>query len=367
MAEVRAYDSMPPYVRLVNKLVRDGEGVAVIYGYEGGDFAYIDSQYSSIPGMIGGARVPVSALTKVEGDVKAHNPDPTEYELLGGTSGKPGSLKTPSAPVIEAVKGKGPYMFDCACGHRNSDHYKDGESSGCQKCDCPKFETHPKFSAEGSFEEEHGIGRDEDYGPDELILFADNTSEIYEQKTSIIKNLQRKIDKGQYNPDLAPKLWRYWIDEAARMYKKETGYQFPVEVRQMAANEVALREKEMMDSGEYSYMLGKEKASELNEAFASKEADLEDEEPVDEDLMEDAPSEEDIFIQDVGTLGAGTAAFQSGKQIAKLSNDDYDSFYAQIVSWMKSNNFYPTVWYTSDHGNVSVDSGFAEYMNKWHK
>lgn len=79
------------------------------------------------------------------------------------------------------------------------------------------------------------------------------------------------------------------------------------------------------------------------------------------DELEEGPDEEDVTIQDVGYLGSGTAAFQGGKQIAKLENDDYDQFYEAINTWMKQHNFFPSVWYVSDHGNVSIDSGFIEY------
>ena len=76
----------------------------------------------------------------------------------------------------------------------------------------------------------------------ELDLFAENTSELYGQFKSIIANLTRRIDKGTYDPALAPKLWRYWYDEAARRYKREFGYQFPPAVRQAAAEARAIEE-----------------------------------------------------------------------------------------------------------------------------
>ena len=47
----------------------------------------------------------------------------------------------------------------------------------------------------------------------ELDLYAENTSELYGQFTSIIANVTRRLDKGTYDAALAPKLWRYWYDE----------------------------------------------------------------------------------------------------------------------------------------------------------
>ena len=85
----------------------------------------------------------------------------------------------------------------------------------------------------------------------ELDLFAENTSEIYSQFKSIIANVTRRIDKGTYDAALAPKLWRYWYDEAARRYKREFGYQFPPAVRQAAADQRAPEEFDKITNGEY--------------------------------------------------------------------------------------------------------------------
>jgi hypothetical protein len=79
----------------------------------------------------------------------------------------------------------------------------------------------------------------------ELILYADNTSALYTSKLSTIEYVQRRIKTGTYDPTKAPKLWRYWIDAAARMYRKELGgasFTFSPSVRQAAAAEVAERE-----------------------------------------------------------------------------------------------------------------------------
>ncbi len=55
----------------------------------------------------------------------------------------------------------------------------------------------------------------------ELILWAENTESLNNQFYSIIKNLEKKAKKGNYNPVLAAKLWKYWIDEAVKSYNKE--------------------------------------------------------------------------------------------------------------------------------------------------
>jgi hypothetical protein len=85
----------------------------------------------------------------------------------------------------------------------------------------------------------------------ELDLFAENTFALYSQFQSIIKNLQHKMVKGTYDPVLAPQLWRFWYDNAARLYKKEFGYGFSPAVRQQAAVERARDEEQKIRGGEY--------------------------------------------------------------------------------------------------------------------
>ena len=52
----------------------------------------------------------------------------------------------------------------------------------------------------------------------ELYLYALNDSDLYRQRESIEANLQRKFDKGIYNPAKAAILWRYFADNAAKKY-----------------------------------------------------------------------------------------------------------------------------------------------------
>jgi hypothetical protein len=76
----------------------------------------------------------------------------------------------------------------------------------------------------------------------ELVLWAENTSSLYPQKTYIVANVERKLAKGIYNPTLAPKLWRYWTDAASKDYKREFGYGFSPSARQEAAEYLAITE-----------------------------------------------------------------------------------------------------------------------------
>ncbi len=57
----------------------------------------------------------------------------------------------------------------------------------------------------------------------ELDLYAENTYELYNQKKSILANIERRLAKGTYDYSKAPKLWMYWVDAAAKRYEKEFG------------------------------------------------------------------------------------------------------------------------------------------------
>lgn len=89
----------------------------------------------------------------------------------------------------------------------------------------------------------------------ELELYAENKSSIYEQKKSILKNILRRIKNGTYDPGLAPKLWLYWVDEAAKRYVKEFGgdlrITFPKPLREALAEKLAKEEYALIQAGEY--------------------------------------------------------------------------------------------------------------------
>lgn len=96
------------------------------------------------------------------------------------------------------------------------------------------------------------------YVADDLILFADNDGALYRQKTSIIANMHRKMKAGKYDPELAVKLWMYFVDAAAKKYAqdlRESGSWnkiFPRPVRLEAARHYAKTEHRRIQDGEYS-------------------------------------------------------------------------------------------------------------------
>ena len=54
----------------------------------------------------------------------------------------------------------------------------------------------------------------------ELYLFIQNERDLMRQKSSIIKNIARKMKSGKYDHKQAPKLWMYWIESGAKLYDK---------------------------------------------------------------------------------------------------------------------------------------------------
>lgn len=83
----------------------------------------------------------------------------------------------------------------------------------------------------------------------ELVLYLDNDAALdRQQKQSIIANLTKKFKKGTYNHAMAPKIWMYLVESAAKKYVKEFGSTgdkwhdlFNIPTRKLAAKELADR------------------------------------------------------------------------------------------------------------------------------
>ena len=92
----------------------------------------------------------------------------------------------------------------------------------------------------------------DEHAADELRLYLDNEADLYRRKTSsFIPNVRRKIEQGKYDPALAPKLWIYLVDDAAKKYVKEMGGSFDVATRRAVAAQLAKDELQMLMNGEY--------------------------------------------------------------------------------------------------------------------
>ena len=70
-------------------------------------------------------------------------------------------------------------------------------------------------------EAEHDIDSGADYAEEkrELELFIMNDQDLYRQMfLPILMNLARKMKRGVYNHQMAPKLWQYLVDQGAKIY-----------------------------------------------------------------------------------------------------------------------------------------------------
>lgn len=65
---------------------------------------------------------------------------------------------------------------------------------------------------------------------------------------------------------------------------------------------------------------------------------------------EDQPQEDDAYLSPTGALGSKTSLTIDGKFIGEFESDEKAE--EAINEWVKKNNFFPNVWYVSDHGNV---------------
>ena len=98
----------------------------------------------------------------------------------------------------------------------------------------------------------------------ELKLFVANDEELYRRQfMPIIANIQRKIKRGVYNHEMAPQLWMYLVDNAAKKYVKEFGApdqdvkdMFPKELRMEIAKDLADEEFDKIKAGEYDVVKG---------------------------------------------------------------------------------------------------------------
>ena len=112
-------------------------------------------------------------------------------------------------------------------------------------------------------EAEHDIDSGADYAEEkrELELFIMNDQDLYRQMfLPILMNLARKMKRGVYNHQMAPKLWQYLVDQGARKYVMQNGgtvrNTFPKQARIELAKDMADEQMEMLKAGEYSIATG---------------------------------------------------------------------------------------------------------------
>lgn len=80
----------------------------------------------------------------------------------------------------------------------------------------------------------------DEHGVEDLDLYAENESALYPQKQAIIADLRKKLAAGKYDHSLAPKLWMYWVDAAAKRYReKDHGPTYNKATRMAVAQQLA--------------------------------------------------------------------------------------------------------------------------------
>ena len=98
----------------------------------------------------------------------------------------------------------------------------------------------------------------------ELKLYIDNDGQLYNSRfMPIIKNLSKKMKKGNYDKKLAIKGFMYLVDAGAKKYVKEFGGNardmFSKKDRIAVASDLADEFEDAYKNKEYSFMEGKEK------------------------------------------------------------------------------------------------------------
>jgi len=90
----------------------------------------------------------------------------------------------------------------------------------------------------------------------ELYLFIQNERSLMKQKSSIIKNISRKMKSGKYDHKQAPKLWMYWVDNGAKEYDNLYGSPgvktFDKDTKMSVAIQLADEMKTEIELGNYS-------------------------------------------------------------------------------------------------------------------
>ena len=72
-----------------------------------------------------------------------------------------------------------------------------------------------------------------------------------------------------------------------------------------------------------------------------------------EEYQNDEPQDEDITISDSGPLGSlYSVGIVNGKFLGEYRT--WEDAITSIKTWMEGNNFFPTVWRISDHGNANI-------------
>lgn len=109
------------------------------------------------------------------------------------------------------------------------------------------------------------------------------------------------------------------------------------------------------DQDEYTKDLAEWEAKEEYLESEDEEDEEDEEESEDDEEMPDEPEYEDIITSDHITFAQRTVA--GDRVLFRLDPDaTTEDMWARLNQWMDDNQFYPSVWFISDHGNAHLMS-----------
>lgn len=207
---------------------------------------------------------------------------------------------------------------------------------------------------------------------EELQVYMDNESSLYNGKKAILANIMRKMKAGKYDHKLAPKLWMYWVDEGAKKYAKEFNTDvrtmFPAELRRELAQEIADEEKRLIDAGEYGNMkvAAEEKAEDEPKAEEKAEPKVEEEPKKEQKAAASVTAYEDVIVNEALAQSVMTrveAALKvvqaSTKPNTIVATNDLHTISSRLASTLAASDL-------GDAGLKPVLLGFVANANKIH-
>ena len=108
----------------------------------------------------------------------------------------------------------------------------------------------------------------------ELLLYANQTGELYDKRLDAVKTMLRLIRMGTYDSTFGIKLWERWMTEAAKSYAKEFAQAkdwnliFPAAERHEAAHHQEQDELVRIALGEYDWLEAGKKPNPMEPGYS---------------------------------------------------------------------------------------------------
>jgi transposase-like protein len=185
--------------------------------------------------------------------------------------------------------------------------------------------------------------------------------EIYEKRSDLANNIiSYLVNDAEYAE--SPEEIKNFLMKYMGI-KKEASEKFLKEYEQKR-EQILHKNAENIKQGKPSYtsMLEEEDMiSELinkymDEQYTVKSSEIKKDKPTILDISENEteenePQEDDMYLTPSGPLGSKTSVSVEGKFLGEYNSEE--EAVKAIKEWIDKNNFYPNIWYVSDHGNIS--------------